>query len=93
MQEAGERDCDMEYRVLKRVNCHILQYKNLYKMQNFLFSQRNRYNEVLAFKHNLVQLKEVENQLEVVSKYVNASYINVSLTPDNSLAEQSKRRG
>lgn len=38
-----ERDSDMEFRLLKRLNCHSLHYNTLVKVQNARFSERNRY--------------------------------------------------
>ena len=68
----------MEYRLLTRLNQHNLQYLNLYKSQLQAFTCRNRYPEVLPFTHNYVQLKETNDDLDKFSKYVNASFVNVS---------------
>ena len=78
--EMAERDPPMEYRLLTRMNCHLLHYKNLYKSQNVDFKNKNRYNEVLPFHHNLVKLTEKpEKDADRYWHYVNASFVNSAL--------------
>ena len=52
-----ERELEMEFRVLTRLNCHKLHYLNLYKSPMHEFKSKNRYNEVLPFRHTRVILK------------------------------------
>lgn len=51
-----EKELEMEFRVLSRINCHKSHYLNLYKSPNLDFKSKNRYNEVLPFKHSRVTL-------------------------------------
>ena len=46
----------MEYRILMRINCHKDQFNNLYKSSSTDFRRRNKYNEILPYKHNMVRL-------------------------------------
>ena len=52
----SEKELEMEFRVLSRLNCHKSHYLNLYKSPNLDFKSKNRYNEVLPFNHSRVKL-------------------------------------
>ena len=77
LQESQERDPEMEFRILTRLNCHKLHYQSLFKSQNIDFKRKNRYNEVLPFEHSMVRLKETKDKNDRYGSYINASYINV----------------
>ena len=77
-QESQERDPEMEFRILTRMNCHKIHYQNLFKSQNLDFKRKNRYNEVLPFTHSMVKLKDLKTKDDRYGYYINASYINVS---------------
>ena len=72
-----ERELDMEFRVLTRLNCHKLHYMNLFKSQLIDFKSKNRYNEILPFKHCRVELSREIGSGNNLSSYINASYVNV----------------
>jgi protein tyrosine phosphatase len=66
----------MEYRVLMRISCHLGQFNNLFRDPSADFRRRNRYNDILPFKHNMVRVEdETEGRF---NWYYNASYINVT---------------
>lgn len=77
--EVQQRDMEMEYRVLIRMNCHKMHYQSLFKSQNLDFKQKNRYNEVLPFTHSMVKLTDIPEIAERYASYINANYINVCL--------------
>lgn len=83
--EIQKRDLEMEYRVLTRINCHKIQFQNLYKSQHVLFKSRNRYPEILPFLHNIVKLKEIKDPDDRFGTYINASYINVTTIHQTSI--------
>ncbi len=79
--QSSERDPEMEFRLLSRMNCHKLHYQNLYKSQNIDFKRKNRYNEVLPFTHSMVKIRDQNSKSEEHQdrywNYINACYINV----------------
>lgn len=79
-EELGERDPEMEHRLLTRMNCHKIHYQNLFKSQNIDFKRKNKYNEILPFQHSMVKLKEKDNEAgDRYWYYINANYINVKI--------------
>jgi protein tyrosine phosphatase len=44
----------MEYKILTRINCHKKKYDCLFKSYHSDFRERNRYPEILPFKHSMV---------------------------------------
>ncbi|CDW76622.1 protein tyrosine phosphatase [Stylonychia lemnae] len=81
-EESQDRDPEMEFRLLTRMNCHKIHYQNLFKSQNLDFKRKNRYNEVLPFSHSMVKLKEAKDKADRYGYYINASYINTQLNSD-----------
>lgn len=74
-KEKDERILDMEFRILNRI-CHtMVHFQGLHREHNQEFKAQNRYNDVLPYKHNLVELKDSEG----ADIYVNGSYINVPI--------------
>jgi len=74
-KEKEERIFDMEFRILNRI-CHtMVHFQGLHREHNQDFKAQNRYNDVLPYKHNLVEVKD-ENGSNL---YVNGSYINVPI--------------
>ncbi len=86
--DPSKRRPDMEFRILDRMTGHKDHVANLFVRSHKKFNDRNRYPEVLTFKHNRVELKNTpfflseedleENELE---KYYNASEINSNVYP------------
>lgn len=76
-KELDQRDLEMEFRLLTRMNCHKLHFQSLFKSQNIDFKNKNRYQEVLPFQHSMVRLVEIKETSERYGFYVNANYINV----------------
>jgi receptor-type tyrosine-protein phosphatase gamma len=83
-ESLNERDPEMEFRILSRINCHKIHYKNLFKSQNIDFKRKNRYNEVLPFTHSMVKIQSHSTE-ERYGHYINACYINVCIFYDNEL--------
>ena len=74
--ECTVRDFEMEYRVLMRINCHMGQFQNIFRDPSAEFRRRNRYNDILPYKHNMVRVEdEADGRF---NHYYNASYINVT---------------
>jgi len=74
-KEKEERVLDMEFRILNRI-CHtMVHFQCLHREHNQEFKAQNRYNDVLPYKHNLVQVKASDGS----DIYVNGSYINVPI--------------
>jgi protein tyrosine phosphatase len=74
-KEKDERILDMEFRILNRI-CHtMVHFQGLYREHNQEFKAQNRYNDVLPYKHNLVEVKDNLGG----NIYVNGSYINVPI--------------
>lgn len=76
--EVNQRDPEMEFRLLTRLNCHKIHFQSLFKSQNIDFKRKNRYNEVLPFEHSMVKLKDIKDKSDRYAYYINASYINVT---------------
>ncbi|CAI2370207.1 unnamed protein product [Moneuplotes crassus] len=74
-KEREERLLDMEFRILNRV-CHtMVHFQGLHREHNQEFKAQNRYNEVLPYKHNLVEVRDKDGN----NIYVNGSYINIPI--------------
>ena len=56
------RDLEMEYRILMRVNCHKAQFSNLFRNSSADFRRKNKYNEILPYKHNMVRLRTNDSE-------------------------------
>lgn len=81
-KEKDERAMDMEFRILNRI-CHtMVHFQGLHREHNQDFKAQNRYNDVLPYKHNLVEVKDESG----ANMYVNGSYINV---PIRNLGEKA----
>ena len=74
-KEKEERAMDMEFRILNRI-CHtMVHFQGLYREHSQDFKAQNRYNDVLPYKHNLVEVKDSDGN----PIYVNGSYINIPI--------------
>eukprot|EP00347_Sterkiella_histriomuscorum_P023451 403334591 len=80
--ESLERDPEMEFRILSRINCHKIHYQNLQKSQQTSFKNKNRYNEVLPFMHSMVRLKDAKDKTDRFWYYINANYVNTLINSD-----------
>jgi len=81
-KEKEERAMDMEFRILNRI-CHtMVHFQGLHREHNQDFKAQNRYNDVLPYKHNLVEVKDESGN----NLYVNGSYINIPIRNDGEKA-------
>ncbi len=71
----------MEFKILNKMMSHKDHVSNFFVSSDVNFSRLNRHRDVLPFKQNRVELKQVpklntENDLYHLNYYVNASKIN-----------------
>jgi protein tyrosine phosphatase len=54
--KSSQRNPEMEYKILTRINCHKQKYDSLFRSYHGDFKQQNKYPDILPFANNRVQI-------------------------------------